>query len=133
MADDLLDGVLHHQRVDKVVQGPLLLLRAGVLRVSFLVKSADVADADGVLVVNLPGSPGSIAMRPVHRERSANLNRPVKVDYIVIANHLEAALLVPLVYVSGTHVLALPCGGAMDYDRVNLICFHLSLLFCVSA
>lgn len=70
-------------------------------------------------------------MRPVHRQRSALFNRPVKTDNVIIPDTGKPAFFMPFVNVGRVDVLPGPCRRAMDYDCVNFIRFHRRFLFRV--
>ena len=125
MADDLLDvGVLVHQSVDQINEGPLLLVGPGVAGLSEVVQSTDVADADGVLVVGLAGESRRVAVGPVTGQRPADLHLPVQVNDVVVPDHGEPPLLVHLVDVGGAEILTGPGCRAVDDYGVNVTRFH---------
>ena len=70
-------------------------------------------------------------MRPVHRQRSALFNRPVKPDDKMIPNAGKPAFFMPFVNVGRVDVLPGTGRRAMDYDCINFIRFHRRFLFRV--
>ena len=125
MTNNLLDvRVLVKKFVNKFRQGSFLPPSPGVLRVPLLVKTAYVANADGVLIVRLARKPGGIAMRPVHSDWPSDLHLPVEVDYVVVTDAGESALEMPLVDVGCLHILTLPRCGTVDNDCINVLRFH---------
>ena len=75
-----------------------------------LVKSANVADADGVGVVGPSASAGRVAVGAVHGQRPSHLYGAVQVNHEVVPYHLESALFVPFVNVGSAYILPGPGG-----------------------
>ena len=95
-----------HQRL-------LLLQCSGVLRLpSVCSQAANVAHTDGVGVVTL-------AMRPHLGQWPPLMDAAVTVDDVMVADGLEATLLVPPCDVVDGVVLAIWRGRAVHYDFVN--------------
>ena len=98
---------------DEPAERLLLGVGSGILRLSGGIKPADIADADGVLVV-----PGGV--RTGKRQLPAGFNGAVKPDDEMIPDAVESSLLVPAVDVGSTEILAFLGGGAMDHNAGEL-------------
>lgn len=100
------------QGCDQVVQALFLLRCAGVAGMTLGVEAAHVADAYAVGVV-------SLAVRALVLELTTFLHMSVQTDDVVVADALEASLLVPAVNLLGTDVHARRRGGAVDDDFID--------------
>lgn len=122
MADYLNNRVFVHQLINKIGQRQLLFRGSGIGRVPGRIQPANVTNADGMFVVRQPGQSGRVTMRPVHRQRAANLNGTVQVNDVIIPNPGKSAFFVPFVNIGGADVLTGPRCRTMNYDCIN--CFH---------
>ena len=123
MADYLNNRVFVNQLVNKIGQRQLLFRGPGIGRVSIPVKATNVTNPDGMFVVRHAGQSGRIAMRPVTRQRSANLNRSVQVNNEIVPNTSKAAFFVPFINVGGPDVLARPGCRTMNNNCINFVHF----------
>lgn len=121
MADYLNNRVFVHQLVNKISQRQLLFRGPGIGRVPVPVKAANVTNADGMFVVRHAGQSGRVAMCAVPVQRTANLNRPVQVNDVIVPNHCKAAFFVPFINVGGPDVLARPGCRTMNNDCINFV------------
>ena len=113
MAVDSSIRKLFPECLNESSEGIFLLRGAGVLRPTSGVESPNVADADGVGIV-------AFAVGSDYFEWATGVDAAVTIDDIVVANHLEAPLPVPAVYVGNGIVLALGSGGTVDDDLGDL-------------
>ncbi len=119
VTDNLGVGVVLLQVLEEEPQGGLLLRSAGVLGTAFLVQTALIADADGVLVVVADMGSGEF-LRP------SFLDGALTIDVPVVAALGEAPGLVPAVDVVDGDSLRESCGGAV-YDDVQHVLHGKSL------
>ena len=111
MTDNLGLGIVLLQVLQEEPQGGLLLGSTGVLGTAFLVQTALIADADGVLVVVADMGAGELL-------RASFFDGALTVDVPVVAALGEAPGLVPAVDVVDGDSLRESRGGAV-YDDVQ--------------
>ena len=110
MAADTLDGKVLLQRADEGTKGVLLLLGAGVGRLSASVQSAFVGNADAFLIV-------AQSVCAHHVQRTGTPDVAVLADKKVIANHFHASCTVAAKEVFLGEIGVGPGGGAVDDER----------------
>lgn len=117
-------GELVVQLTEEHTQGELLLRCARVLGLVLAIKTTDVADTYGVLVV--PEAMGTHLL-----ERSAMLEVAIDVYYIMVATTIPPLLAVPAVDVGKAVVLALLRSAAMKDDFSDLSHGFVDLYQCM--
>ena len=111
MTDNLGLGVALFQVFQEEPEGGFLCLGTGVCHMAFLIQAANIADANGMLVVVLDMSTG------IHLF-TAFMDATILVDDPVEANNGEVAGLVPAVNVGNSDCLV-DTGSRTMYDDVQ--------------
>ena len=132
MAQHFHNLVLSTEFLNQLCQRLLLFRSSGIGCLSVCIKSTNVADTDGMLVVANAAETLAVAVCPIYGKAASNLYRTVKPDNEIVPNRGKTTLKVHLCDFLLTDVLPGLCSRAMDYYRINLIHFFSSSFLFVS-